>query len=146
MKKWARILRKSFKSTLHLPAWTPNTWVHNPNGGALQNLEEFIIRLHQGAAKKMVDSPDAVAPKVGRRVLNSDAIKLKQMGVEVVEAKKLKKAFLTKMNTKLRSTTKGTTCIGIHGRDEMSVAMHGQARSGIWCECQNHLWHTTNQT
>ena len=52
----------------------------HPNGGGLQNLEGFIIHLCLGATEKMADSSDIVAPKVGRRVLASNSIKLREMG------------------------------------------------------------------
>jgi len=107
LRTWSRIIRKAVKGYLHLPEWTPNSWVHHPNGGKVPDIEECIIRLRQSAATKMAGSEDPIAGIVGTRVLQRNNIKVRAMGLVNTDPKGMKKMMDERRHQALRSTTNG---------------------------------------
>jgi hypothetical protein len=82
LKKLDRKIKHWFKRYLHLPEWTPDSWIHNKNGGALPSLEEMIPRAKMKAIQKMAQSEDVISSFVGLLKMDEDWKALEKQGFE----------------------------------------------------------------
>ena len=60
-----KLIRKNFKLILHLPEWTPDSWIYLRGGGNLGDITTMILKSRKKASAKMATSDDRVASIVG---------------------------------------------------------------------------------
>ena len=80
LRELSKELREFFKSVLHLPEWTPTSWIHSSSGGGLPDICSTILAARLKASRKMVNSPDPCVAAAGLPVwerASRDARKLK---------------------------------------------------------------------
>ena len=56
LKKVNKLIKKWVKKFLHIPEWTPYSWLHLKDGGDLAHLLELILKARKKASAKMATS------------------------------------------------------------------------------------------
>ena len=75
-----RLVRKNFKLFLHLPEWTPDSWILLRGGGNLGDLTSAILKARKKASTKMASSNDNATATVGTIYDNENDDQLRKLG------------------------------------------------------------------
>ena len=102
-----RLVRKNFKLFLHLPEWTPDSWILLRGGGNLGDITSAILKARKKASTKMANSNDNVTATIGTVYDNENDNQLRKLGLQDHSVAEVSKKIQQDAANKLAGVTNG---------------------------------------
>ena len=113
LRKINKMIRSNFKKFLHLPEWTPDSWMRLRGGGNLGDLTATILKSRKKASVKMTNSNEHSTAVIGATNQQLPDKDLSIAGYDGLEMRNIKSEVQLRAEQKLATTSNGQALLCI---------------------------------